>query len=153
MTNEIKDNDYEALAKLYSSFFTTHNIFQKSEDEVISYLKESSSKHKLIIFKDNDEVKGALFLVNFGTAENGLHKRWKFRHFAFTSEEIATDLLLEAEKTIQNASKTAKIELNITETEESIDFYKQHGYEQEGELKNHFRWGETCFVLAKSFSS
>jgi hypothetical protein len=30
------------------------------------------------------------------------------------------------------------------------EFYLKNGYEQEGALKNHFRAGETCYVLGKS---
>mgnify|MGYP001579545610 FL=1 len=76
---------------------------------------------------------------------------WKFRHFAFETETIALELLSEVENIVRNSSKTSKIELTIAETELGIDFYKRYKYEQEAELKNHYRWGETCYVLAKSF--
>ena len=142
----VQESDYPALVKLYKSFFTKHNIFQKSDEEIIDYLKQQ--KHELIVYDDN-RIKGTLFLVNFDG--NG-HKLWKFRHFAFESEEIASKLWDDAEKKVKKSSETAKIELTIAENEKSLNFFRANGYEEEGKLKNHYRFGETCFILSKSFN-
>lgn len=133
--------DYQKLAELYKEFFPTHNIFQK--DNVIDYLKEQAEKDQLLTNEN-----AALFLVNL---QSGEHQRWKFRHFAFTDETAAKDLLEQAENLIKEKSKTAKVELTIAESEQKINFYKNNGYQEEGKLTNHYRWGETCFVLGKSF--
>lgn len=146
----IQSKDYGKLVKLYKSFFKTHNIFQQPDQKVANYLKKQEKD--LIVYYDNGSLRGALFLVNSGQNADGSHKIWKFRHFAFENEEIASELLGEAEKRVRKASQTSKIELNLAETEQGINFYKSKGYKQEGTLSNHYRWGETCFILSKSFS-
>lgn len=148
----VQEKDYVKLAGLYRSFFSTHNIFQKPNEEVVKYLREQSQENDLIVYDDNGSLKGALYLVNFGQNADGSHKLWKFRHFAFESEDIASQLLDEAEKRVKEGSQTSKIELTIAESEEETDFYKSKGYGQEGALSNHYRWGETCVILSKSFS-
>lgn len=147
---EAKKSDYEQLAKLYSFFFTVHNIFHQDSKPVIDYLKKQ--EQEMLVFEENKEIKGAICLVNLGQSLDGKHKHWKFRHFAYLNEKIGEELLAEAEKKVKAGSKTAKVELTIAETEKNLSFYKTHSYEQEGILKNHYRWGERCFVLGKSFS-
>lgn len=151
MIRPVQKPDYPKLVQLYKSFFKTHNIFQQEEEKIVNYLTESSAKNNLLVAEDANEIKGALFLVNIGASEDESHKRWKFRHFAFANKEIAAELLTEAENIIKEQSKTAKVELTLAETETGIEFYKEHSYEQEGTLKNHYRWGENCFILSKSF--
>src|SRR3989344_4981141 len=146
------EKDFVKVAELYRSFFSTHNIFQKSKQEVVKYLGEQAQENDLLIYDENGTLKGALFLVNFGQNADGSHKLWKFRHFAFESEDVASQLLGEAEKRVKKASKTSKIELTIAETEGEIHFYKSKGYTQEGALSNHYRWGETCYILSRSIS-
>ncbi|MBT4577184.1 hypothetical protein HOM13_00490 [Candidatus Woesearchaeota archaeon] len=148
----IQNEDFEKLVRLYKSFFNTHNIFQKSEKEIIDYLKEQSEENALIVYDETNSIVGALFLVNFGQNENGSHKLWKFRHFAFQTKEVAQDLLEEAEKIVKNSSETSKIELTLAESEKEIEFYKSNKYILEGTLSNHYRPAEACFILSKCFS-
>ena len=75
--------DFVKVAELYHFFLSTHNIFQKSNQEVVKYLKEQAQENDLLIYDENGTLKGALFLVNFGQNADGSHKLWKFRHFAF----------------------------------------------------------------------
>ncbi len=147
-----QEKDFTELAELYSSFFSTHNIFLKSKKEIIKYLKEQAKENELIVNDELGTLQGALYLVNFGRNADGSHKLWKFRHFAFKSINAASRLSEEAEKKVLGKSKTAKIELTIAQTEEGIDFFKSKGYKQEGALSNHYRWGETCYILSKSLS-
>ena len=144
-------SDYMKLVELYRSFFSIHNIFQKPNSQVIAYLKKQSDKNELLVYDDNGRIKGALFIVNIGQNEDGSHKLWKFRHFAYLTDEIGKELLDVAEKRVRMSSETAKIELNCAESEEGIDIYEANGYELEGTLKNHYRFGEKCFVFSKSF--
>ena len=144
---ESKEQDYEQVAELYKTFFTEHNIFQKEKDEIVTYLKDQQDI--FLVNEKEGKIVGAGVLVL--QKEEGTHKRWKLRHFAFTDDN-GKELLMEAEKRVHKSSTTAKIELTIAETEISLEFYKQNGYEQEGALTNHYRWGETCFLLGKSFS-
>ena len=150
-TRIIKETDYQGLVKLYKSFFGTHNIFQQDESKVIIYLKEQARDNEFIVYEEKNVLKGALIIVKTGQNSDATHKIWKYRHFAFESEKIAALLLKEAEKYISKQSKTAKVELTIAENEKGIDFYKENGYKQEAALSNHYRWGETCYILSKSF--
>ncbi len=148
----LQEKDFSSLADLYSSFFSTHNIFKMPKNEVVKYLKEQSAKHEFLVYEDKGVLKGSICIVNFGQNYDGSHKLWKFRHFAFESEEAASHLLDEAESRVKNHSKTAKIELTIAENEKGIEIYKSKWYQKEGKLSNHYRWGEACYVFSKSFS-
>ena len=149
---EGKEEDYGQLASLFASFFKTHDAFQKDKETIARYLQREELKHDLIVFEEEGVVKGALFLVKKGENVDGSHQRWKFRHFAFETERIAEELLNEGERRVREKSSTIKIELTLAENEEGLDFYKRRGYSQEGMLTNHYRWGETCYVLGKSFN-
>lgn len=146
----IHEQDYPELVQLYQKFFPTHNRFQKDEPTIISYLKEQVAKHLFLVAEEDAKIQGALFLVNFGQNQDGTHKLWKFRHFAFNNETTAAELLKAAEEKAKQAATTTKIELTIAENEKGIEFYKSHGYQEEGKLTNHYRWGEVCLVLGKS---
>lgn len=151
MIRKIQEADYQQVADLYKEFFPTHNIFQEDKDIVTAYIrKESLEREDFLVYEEDGMIKGALILVLLEKSYD--HTRWRFRHFAFTSEEAAEKLLQEAEKRVKESSKTAKVELTIAESEKGMEFYKKNGYEQEAALKNHYRWGETCFILGKSFS-
>ena len=145
-----QEEDLELVAKLYKSYFQTHTLFEQSLEKIILYLQEQVKKHPLLVFEEEGII-GALFLVTKNTS--GTHKLWKLRHFAFTKAYVGEQLLEEAEQRIKKASKTAKVELSIAESEEGIDFLKMKGFEQEGILKNHYRWGERCYILSRSISS
>ena len=144
----VQEGDYGVLVTLYKSFFKTHNIFQQPDKTIMEYLKQQSKENELIVYDDNESLKGALYLVNL--SQNSSHVLWKFKHVAFESETIASALLEEAEKRVKGTSTSVKIELTIAESEDGIDFYKSNGYVQEGALSNHYRKGETCFILSKS---
>jgi hypothetical protein len=151
VVREYKEEDLIHVTKLFRSYFKTHTLFEQSEDKVLEHLQEQVKKNPLMVCEENGEILGAVFLVTKNT--DGDHKLWKLRHFAFTRADMGSLLLEEAEKKVQESSKTSKVELTIAETEEGIDFFKMRGYEQEGILKNHYRWDERCYVLSKSFNS
>src|SRR3989338_11384201 len=148
---QVQEKDYIHLVKLYKSFFRIHNIFSGNKNVILKYLKEQAQKNELIVFEEKSSISGALYLVNFGQNDDGSHKLWKFRHFAFDSNNIALKMLNEAEKRVKRASKTSKIELTIAENEVGIEFYKNNGYRIEGQLTHHYRYVETCYILAKGF--
>ena len=147
----IEEKDYEKLTSLYKAFFKTHTLFQREREIVIAYILKEALEREFLVYEEQGLIKGALVIVNKGTNANGSHKRWKFRHIAFESERIGKELLAEAEKRVRQQSATAKVELTIAESEEGLDFYKKQEYAQEGTLLNHYRWGEKCYILGKSF--
>jgi N-acetylglutamate synthase-like GNAT family acetyltransferase len=145
-----EEKDAVQVAKLFKSYFKTHTLFEQDESKIVTYVNEQAIKNPLIVYESDGKIIGALFLVNRNT--DGDHKLWKFRHFAFTQANVGEELLKEAEKKVEESSKTGKVELTIAESEEGINFFKMQGYEQEGILKNHYRWGERTYILSKSFS-
>ncbi len=147
----VKTKDFQQLVQLYKQFFPIHNQFQKNDTEIILYLKEQAQQNIFLILEDHQNLKGALILVLQGQNKEKTHLLWKYRHCAFASEKDAMELLTEAEKRIRKISPTAKVELTIAENEKGIKIYTKKGYIQEGKLKNHYRWGEACYILSKSF--
>ena len=148
-----ESKDYVEIAKLSKYFFPVHNIFQKTSKEVMKYLGSESMKSKLIICTKDDKVLAACFIVTTDKNFDGTHMRWKLMHFCYYHESAAILLLRESEKIIKKSSKTAKIALTIAENEKALIFFKKEGYIQEGELKNHYRHGETSYILGKTFNS
>ncbi len=152
VVRSIEEKDYIVLSEMYKSFFPTHNIFSKSTDLAIAYLrKEALEREDFLILEENGGIKAALVLVLLGKSADNSHMRWKFRHFAFVDENSAKILLDEVENKVKKTTDTTKIELTIAENEKGVEFYKNNGYLVEGELKNHYRFGESCFILGKSF--
>lgn len=145
-------SDFEKLVPLFKGFFPIHNQFQKPKSEIIKYLTERAAENTFLVYDEGGTIKAALFVVQNGKSADGKHTLWKYRHFAFQSQQVAAALLREAEKRVQKSSPTAKVELTIAENEPGIAFYKAQKYVQEGALENHYRWGETCFILSKSFN-
>ena len=147
---QVESQDFEEMAELYSKFFPEHDKFSQDVDKVLSYLQNQTNDHACFVSKEKHKLLAVTFVVRLGENKNGTHKRWRFRHFAFRDENAAIELLGAVEAYIKEQSRTVKIELNIAQTEKWIDFYLANGYSKEGELMNHFRWGEVCFVLGKS---
>lgn len=140
--------DYQQLVKMYKEFFPIHNVFQRPPQEVQSYLMNQGLKYGLYIAEDEGEIKAAVVLVKRYTTPDGSHSVFKLRHFAFATENAGESLLAFAEKQIK--SKTAKIEVTLADNEEGMQFYRKHGFQLEGTLKNHYRWGESCLAFGKS---
>jgi hypothetical protein len=147
---QVVPENYESLIKLLKDFFPVHNRFKKSDEDIKSYLENVANRCDFLVNVVDEEVKACTVLVKIDQNAEGTHKVWKFMHLAYSDEESAKELLAHAEELIQTKSETAKIELRIAENEPCLDFLKSQGYEQEGELKNHYRWNETCFILSKS---
>ena len=147
-----QEQEYSQIAALYADFFKTHHIFQQDHENIIPYLKQQAREHEFLVHEEKGMIGGALIIVKLGESPDHGHSRWKFWHCAFESEKIAKLLLAEAEQRVKQYSRTAKVELTIAENEEAIDFYKKQEYKQEGLPHHHYRWGEACYILGKSFS-
>ena len=146
------EQDLDQLVGLYKSFFVVHNRFRQSSEEIKAYLKEQMAQNQLFVSEFEGQIKAAMLLVNFGSSVDGTHKLWKYRHFAWEHEENFRELLEYAENVIRQSSKTAKVELTLAENEPGIHMYSAHSYEQEAALRNHYRPGETCFIMSKDFA-
>ncbi|MAG60780.1 hypothetical protein CL619_03260 [archaeon] len=143
------------LITLFRAFYPKHDIFHQEIPKISHYLSLQARQNQFLVVQEaseNNEVQvtAAAIIIKTGESVDKNHTRWKFRHFAFSNETAGLALLKECEQYVHQQSKTAKIELNIAESEAQLNFYKEHGYHKEATLRNHYRWGETCFVLGKS---
>ena len=136
---ELKD-----LVSLYKKAFEIHGIFQKPEDEVLKYLENADGE--FIVAVEDGKIVGGLLIVTRETYKG--HKIIRFKHVAVAEEYrhkgVGSALIKKAEE----IAGKGKIELHVVEGDK-VEFYKKNGYEIEGELKSHYRPGETCFVLGK----
>ena len=146
MIRQAKEGDLKELAKVYKEVFKVHNVFEKSEEEVESYLKKFLGS--LLVAEEDGKVVGGVAIVE--KKQNPEWSLFSLKHIAvspaYQDHDIGTALLEEAEKT---AGK-GKVEINIGERESgSLRFYEKNGYQKEGILKSHYRKGESCIVMGK----
>jgi len=136
-------NELKELVGLYK-VFEEHNIFRKSEEEVLKYLE--NVKGEFLIAKEEGKVIGALLITK--KQETDEHVLIRFKHIAvaenYRKRGIGSELLDVAEKRVA----PGKVEIHVVESE-SLEFYKKKGYVIEGELKSHYRRGEMCFIVGK----
>ncbi len=158
------EQDFMDLVGVYRDAFKKHNIFQKSHDEIIQYLKKKRIEVKkksgsFIAARIGKKCVGAAFVMLEEIDSGATHSRWKLRHAAvmagYQRMGIGRKLMEAADTRIYDCIKskhlkTAKVEVSISEGEkESIGFYKKMGFDVEGELSHHYRHKESSHVLGK----
>ncbi len=164
---DAQESDLKELAALYKSTFKKHNIFCKSDKEIISYLKEKQSSEKkngggFVVAKSGSKIIGGILLKKETEDPKGKHVLWKYNHLAvspsFKGKGIGKAIINAAEDKIRQMIKskkirTSKIEVGVSENEkESIRFYKSLGFYVEGMQKSHYRHKETSYILGKEVS-
>lgn len=140
------DNEIKQMIPIYAQAFSLHNIFKKDENFVFDYLKKQ--KGEFLAALDGDKVIGGVIVHK---RELDGHILARLRHFAVAKEYrdkgVGSELLEAAEKSIGKG----KIEMHVSENESrAISFYKKNGYVIEGNLTNHYRDGEICYVMGKT---
>jgi ribosomal protein S18 acetylase RimI-like enzyme len=145
---EAKEKDLNGLAKMYKQVFKLHNVFEKPEEEVLKYMKSLHDKYTIIVAAHDDEIVGGCVVV--ARVDTEKHKLSQIKHVAVLEEYrdkgVGTELVKKAEDIIGRG----KIEIHIAQAkDDAVGFYKELGYEVEGELKSHYRKGETCILLGK----
>jgi len=160
MIREINPQDYTKLLFLYQESFPIHNIFSRSEKEILEYLDKTEKKNMekkggYFVYEFEGNVVGSILIKFQRESEN--HKVWSINHLAvkkaYRSKGIASELLRHAEEVISKNSKTAKIEIKVSENEKgTIEIYKRLGYKLEGTLRSHYRFNEEVYVLGKVIS-
>ena len=114
----------------------------------LNYLKRVNGK--FIGAFDNNKIIGVLLIDK---KEINDHTLAKLKHGTVAKEyrkkRIGSELLKKAEEIVGKG----KIEINVSENEkELIEAYEKNGYEKEGELKNHYRTNESCFIMGKTLT-
>ena len=147
MIRKAKEGDLKGLIKVYKEVFKVHHVFEKSEEEIEQYLKQFLGN--ILIAEEDGKVVAGLVIVKKGYTNWSL---FNFKHVAvaedYQRKGVGSELLKEAEK----IAGKGKIEIRVAkdaEAEWAVPFYEKNGYEKEGELKSHYRKGETCFVMGK----
>jgi len=145
MIRKANEGDLMPLIKVYKEVFKVHNVFEKSEDEILEYLKQFFGN--ILVAEEDGKVVAGLVMVKKKYAKWSL---FDFKHIAvakdYQNKDIGTALLKEAE----NIAGKGKVEIRVGEREATAaEFYEKNGYKKEGELKSHYRQGETCFVMGK----
>ncbi len=145
---KIKKQDLGQLIAIWKEVFSLHNVFNKTDEEILKYLKKSKGKI-LAAYEDGKVVGGCLLVVNAQTPEHNLAR---IKHVAvakeFQGKDIGSALLKKCERIV----KKGKIEIHVANAVVGCDvteFYRKNGYEQEGVLKSHYRPDEACYVLGK----
>ncbi|MBW2993350.1 GNAT family N-acetyltransferase [Candidatus Woesearchaeota archaeon] len=143
---KIKKQDLGPLIAIWKEVFSVHNIFNKSEEEILKYLKKAKGKI-LAAYEDDKIVGGCALFVCPQTKEHNLAR---IKHIAvakeFQGKDIGSALLKKCERIV----KKGKVEIHVAEHEkDAVEFYEKNGYAKEGELKSHYREGEICYILGK----
>jgi len=155
-------DDYPALVAIYKRAFKNHNVLHGPG--AIQFLKDRDKQNRgyggglLVALKDKKIVGGVLVRFKRKSAD-GAHYSWRYNHLAVSPdnlrEGIGRKLMDAADNLILGAIKagkfkTAKVELTVAEDEsKSVDFFEVCGFELEGKMKSHHRWGELSYYLGK----
>ena len=144
----VEIDDYDKLVQILKQGFPKHSIFSKPDAEIIRYLEEYNSADDSFGLMYVDEgVKGCIFARPKIVAEG--HTVWRFNHEVFADKEMARMLVEEAERFISEGLGTIKIELGLAEPDK-VNMFEALGYKKEGELENHYRFGETAVLMGKT---
>ena len=166
----VKDaEEYElvVLIDVYKKAFNKHNIFQKPYEEVLEYLKTVHRKNRelgggFIVARLEEKTIGGLLVKKNDQDIDGKHSTWKYNHMVVAHDykkmNIGTALMNAADQKIKQLIqgkiiKTAKVEVSVSENEkDSLAFFKKFGFEEEGKLKSHYRFGELVYILGKEIT-
>ena len=130
---KLTKEDYSDLVELYTSAFPIHNIFQKSREDIISYLKKN--KDGFIIARDDDSIIGALLL-----------KDGKLKHLAVSEDLQGQGIGKELVGIAEGIVKRGMIEVK---TVDRVDFFIGLGYKLVEERIGYYREGEKVYFLSK----
>ncbi len=141
------------LIPIYRKEFNPHNIFQKSDEDVLDYLLKIQKEHEFFIPLVDDIVIGGTVLEKKDESLDGKHKVWKLKHFALkenVDDKLCLEIIKETEERLRKTAPSIKIQLNLSETEKKyIRLFKKRGFKEEAVLKDHYRIGEHMHIFAK----
>lgn len=154
-------DDMNQLIPIYKKIFKKHYVFELPANEIMRYLLDKHKENKevggVLVAVKNDKVLGGLLIKKQFYDKKGKHLVVKYNHLVakVQGKGIGSLLVQNAEallkKKIKNGEvKTIKIEAEVAENEQqSLGFYKKHGFKVEGKLQDHFRAKELVYVIGK----
>ena len=143
-----EEKDVPGIVNACKESFKLHNIFSRSEEELEKYFKGLFSRAQILVAEEEGNIVGTVTLIiDQQTPEHTLSR---IKHLAvlpdYRGKGVGPKLIAQAEQMIGKG----KIEVHAAEGEINlVKFYENLGYIKEGELKSHYRKGETCFVFGK----
>lgn len=164
LIKDAEDSELNELIGVYKSVFKLHNIFQKTDEDILEYLKEAHKKNLkegggFIVAKLKEKTIGGILVRKKGCDLEGKHSLWIYNHLGLLKDcfkmGIGSALMRAADKKIKNLIKegiikTAKIEIGVSEEEhKDLSFFKKNGFEVEGESKSHYRLNEMVYIMGK----
>ena len=143
------DEDLKQLMIVYKQFFPVHVIFTRSDDDVLSYLR--NFKGEILVAFDNNRVVGGIAIEKkqFG------HVLAELKHIAaIGKKKFVKNTVTELIKKAEQSSNAAKVEFHIADGETlKYSFFKKLGYKVEAKLASHYRPNEMCCILGKVISN
>jgi ribosomal protein S18 acetylase RimI-like enzyme len=134
-------SDLKDLIPIYKEVFKIHEIFTKSDEEILMYLEKNVSG--FLIAKVNEKVVG-------GVLVRQVDEGWRLSHLVvadgFRDLNIGSHLLKAAEEKIGSGKITVHLSAN---EETALPFYKKNGFSVEKEEVGYYREGEKVFFLVK----
>jgi len=161
----IAKDEYKEVAALLKTVFPQDELFKQGQKRTINYMENADGTFYVV--EDNDIIVGAMLL---SAKKNKGFTLWTIQHAAILPNRRGTGigiiLIQYVDQMIrtqikEGKFKSAKIEMKISGKDKifaekseknDVSFLKRNGFKIEGELKDHFKKGETCFILGKSFS-
>jgi|GEM_PF-4792252 len=134
-------DDLKALIPVYKEVFKVHDIFTKSDAEIISYFEKVVDD--FLVAKINGKTVGGVLVKK-------KDDEWRINHLVvadgYRDLNIGSYLLKAAESRIGSG----KISVHLSANEEAaLPFYKKMGFSVEKEEVGYYRPGEKVFFLVK----
>jgi|TARA_B100001964_G_scaffold214760_1_gene252590 ribosomal protein S18 acetylase RimI-like enzyme len=155
------------LLPVYKKIFKTHNVFEKSDKQVLQYMQKLHKVQHAYgggfavamiddpILNIKNKVVGGICVV-FKDLSPKKHMRVALKHLAVDPKYVPLDVERDLIKmcldkmyfAIKNdRCKSVKVEAHLAESEKTRKLFKKLGFKEEGKLKDHYRVGETCLIL------
>ncbi len=159
--HQATSEDINQLIPIYKKIFKKHYVFELPTNEIIKYLLDKHEANKevggLLVAVKNGKVLGGLLVKKQFHDKKGKHLVVKYNHLAakVQGKGIGSILVKYAETLLKKKIKarevkTIKIEADVAENEQqSLLFYKKHGFKVEGKLQDHYRVKEMVYAIGK----
>lgn len=134
-------SDLKDLIPVYKEVFKVHDIFTKSDEEIVSYFEEVVDD--FLVAKVDGKVVGGVLVKK-------KDEEWRLNHLVvadgYRDLNIGSHLIDAAEEKIGSG----KISVHLSANEEAaLPFYKKMGFAVEKEEVGYYREGEKVFFLIK----
>lgn len=139
--------------ELAKEVFPEHNIFGKETYEIIDYLEKKNFENRVhgggvfFAYEGKTLVGGGLLRI---VQVSGSHALVKYNHVIGRTDIIKEKIIAFFDTRILKANfQSVKVEVGLSEKETDLEIYEKLGFEIEGKLMSHYRYGEMTYILGK----